>query len=356
MIKWTTILLSVVGLSVGIYAVSTAEYAPPPMPLAAAPSINPYEHGIACSGLVEAASRNIEIAPLEGGGLVTKLFVEVGDQVEAGQPLFELDTRPLQSDLLRARADVAVASASLARLQAQPRLETIPPLRAAVQAMEAEYADWEDQYTSLQAAERRDAASTSELQRRYFQLQGSKARLEQAKAELALAEAGAWAEDVGVARAQLDQARAAVQAIELLIERRTVKSPVDGTVLKRNIVLGEFADTNAPSLVVGDLSSLNVRASVDEEDLPLLRDGAKGVARLRGRAEITVPLTMVRIEPLARPKTTLSGSTTERVDTRVLEVLFAVAGPSEPPVRLYPGQLVDVFIEGYEPGKDVGKK
>ena len=53
---------------------------------------------------------------------------------------------------------------------------------------------------------------------------------------------------------------------------------------------------------------------------------------------------MLRIEPLAEPKVSLSGNTTERVDTRVLEVIFEVTEKGDAP--LYPGQLVDVFIEG----------
>ena len=74
----------------------------------------------------------------------------------------------------------------------------------------------------------------------------------------------------------------------------------------------------------------------------MLRTGAAAQARVRGQKAILVPLTMIRIEPLAQPKVQLSGATTERVDTRVLEVLFRVQGSA----TLYPGQLVDVFIDG----------
>ncbi len=69
--------------------------------------------------------------------------------------------------------------------------------------------------------------------------------------------------------------------------------------------------------------------------MPRLREGAAGIARVRGAAEKRLPLVMVRIEPLAIPKMSLTGSVTERVDTRVVEVLFRVE--SLEGMRLYPG-------------------
>ena len=56
-----------------------------------------------------------------------------------------------------------------------------------------------------------------------------------------------------------------------------------------------------------------------------------------------VPLKLVRIEPYARPKTDLTGSNTERVDTRVVEVLFQIEGTTKS--RIFPGQVVDVYIQ-----------
>jgi HlyD family secretion protein len=348
MIKWITIALAIAGLSLGVYTVATARHDPPKAPLAGAPSINPYEHGIAATGLVEPAGRSIQVAAPEGG-IVARVLVQVGDMVAAGDPLFELDARPLQADLLRARADVQTARAQLQRLEASPRKEDLPPLEAAVRAAEAELADWTDQYERYTQAISQGAGADVEAKRRWFAVEGARARLEEARARLDLAKAGAWSEDLEVARASLASAEASVGAIQLLIERRTVRAPSAGTVLKRSIEPGQFApaEPRTAAVVLGDLSQLHVRARVDEEDLPVLREGAAGTARVRGPQAVTFPLEMVRIEPLAQPKTDLSGATTERVDTRILEVVFRVSKP--PGVPLYPGQLVDVFIDGTPP-------
>ena len=194
----------------------------------------------------------------------------------------------------------------------------------------------------------RRAITEEEYSRKQYAVQMAKTRVAQAKADLDLLKAGAWTQDLAVARAEAAQAEADVRAVELRLERMTIRSPIDGTVLKRSLEPGQYvtaaatAASNAP-MVVGDLSTLRVRARVDEEDAPQLRDGAAARARVRGVHGEEIDLKMVRVEPLAMPKQDLTGTTIERVDTRVVEVLFDIVG--KPKSRLFPGQLVDVFID-----------
>lgn len=345
MIKWATILLASAGLAIGIYTAATATLQAPNVPLVGDPSVNPFPQGFAATGIVEAASRNIQLAAPEGA-IVTQIYVQVGQRVAANDPLFELDARPLQADLLRARAARDSARASLARTQAQPRPESIPPLEAAVASAQAEVHNLESQVALWESVSDPRAVSQDDLSQRRFALLAARGQLAQAQANLTLTRAGAWGPDLDIARAQLAQAEADVQSTQILIDRRTVRAPIDGTILKRNIEPGQFAPAAAGSsaITLGDLSKLHIRAQVDEEDLPLLHPGARATARIRGQKNITTPLTMVRIEPLAQPKGQLSGATTERVDTRVLEVVFEVQNATGLP--LYPGQLVDVFIDG----------
>ena len=64
---------------------------------------------------------------------------------------------------------------------------------------------------------------------------------------------------------------------------------------------------------------------------------------MKGDPTVTFPLVFTRIEPYVIPKVSLTGSSTERVDTRVLQVIYSLTRPTDPP--LYVGQQVDVFIE-----------
>jgi hypothetical protein len=86
---------------------------------------------------------------------------------------------------------------------------------------------------------------------------------------------------------------------------------------------------------------LHVRVSFDESDIARLKVGAPAVAKTRGVPQKELPLKFVRIEPYVVPKTSLTGDNTERVDTRVMQVIYAIDTPN-PPVQL--GQQLDVFV------------
>ena len=87
---------------------------------------------------------------------------------------------------------------------------------------------------------------------------------------------------------------------------------------------------------------LHVRVDINENDIPRFRPGTAAVASPRGNPRLTYPMQFERVEPYVIPKKSLTGDNTERVDTRVLQVIYAV-NVSEMP--LYVGQQVDVFIE-----------
>lgn len=352
MFKWITIAIAGLGLGVGIYTAATSSPALPSPPPAEPPSINPYPDGVAGTGLVEASTRNVEVAAPEPGQ-VAQVFAEVNRVVKAGDPLFQLDPRPLEAELIAATAACAASKAELARLKAQPRPEDVPPLEAAVARAKAVYLDRKDEYDRIAAAAEAGAATANESQRRRFALQAAEAELRAAEAELDRVLAGAWEQDIAVAEAQIALTEAQIEALRLRIERLTVRSPIDGTVLKRRVEPGERAEPAGgdAAIVVGDLTRLHVRAQIDEADAPLVRSGAAARARMRGRTDASLPLKMIRIEPLAVPKRQLTGAGSELVDTRIVEVLFEVMDTQGVPI--YPGQIVDVFVD-VEQRKETG--
>jgi hypothetical protein len=73
------------------------------------------------------------------------------------------------------------------------------------------------------------------------------------------------------------------------------------------------------------------------------RGPVRAVAMTRGAMVMELPLEFDRIEPFARPKTDLMGINSERVDTRVIDVVFRVSTLPVQPV--FPGQAVDVFVD-----------
>jgi len=344
MIKYATILLAVVGTCIGLYTVGTAYEIEKPLELSRPPVVNPFPRGIASIGTVEPRDRVIELGVPEAG-LVSEVLVQVGDVVKAGQPLLRLDDRSRRADLLRAQAAVRVAQSEIDRWKAIPRAEDIPPLEAAVAAARSRVADLEDKQRLIADALQRGAATQRDLTSATLAADAARADLQVAATNLSRLQSGGWNADLGVVQAQLAANQAEVDALNTLIERLTVRAPRDATVLRRNVEPGSLAaqDANRPALILGDLSQLSIRALVDEEDVALVTPRAKAQARTRGAVQATIDLVLRRIEPYARPKTTLIGTTTERVDTRVVEVVFDVVTP--PSVMIVPGQVVDVFVE-----------
>ena len=134
----------------------------------------------------------------------------------------------------------------------------------------------------------------------------------------------------------------------MLIERLTVRAPRDGSIIQLNVRAGEYAATSpkTPALILGETDKLQVRADIDEQNATRIRPGQKAYGYLKGDPTITFPLEFIRVEPYVIPKVSLTGSSTERVDTRVLQVIYSLVRPADLP--LYVGQQVDVFIEAPE--------
>ncbi|MDX2130656.1 MAG: biotin/lipoyl-binding protein [Planctomycetota bacterium] len=337
-------LLAIAGVvfaTVQVVKGSRPQIAQPPV---IEPPRAPYDSFVAGSGLVESSSENIAIgAPV--GEIVTALPVRVGSDVAAGDVLFELDTRALRAQLAEREAAVRVAERTVARLAAGTRPELLPPARAKVAEAEASLADQRDQLRKWEQITDARARSEDEISRRRFAVQMSEARLEAARAEVALLEAGTWSYELGVAEAQVVQAKAAAESVRVEIERRIVRSPLNARVLQVNLRAGEFAAAgtlSTPHIMIGAVDPLHVRVDVDEHDAWRVRAGARARAFARGNKDISTELEFVRFEPFVVPKRSLTGDSVERVDTRVLQVIFRFP-PRDLP--LFVGQQVDVFIE-----------
>ncbi len=331
-------LVFAVGAVIAMKPVRQAE--PPPSP----PPVAEFEASVGAVGLVEANTENIAISTAVSG-LVTGLYVHAGDRVKPGQKLFSLDDRDLRADLQVKRAALEAARARLAKLEDQPRPEDIPPAEARVREAQANLADAEVQVKLIESVTDKRAVREEDVQRRRLAYKAAQARLAEAEAQLALLKAGAWAPDILAAKSEVAQAEAQLKLVETNIGRLTMRAPVDGVILQSNVRLGQFAQTGTlatPLIILGSVTPLHVRVDVDEHDAWRVRGGAPAVASPRGNSSLRIPLEFVRFEPYVVPKKSLTGDTTERVDTRVLQVIYRVKDQNAP---LYVGQQMDVYIE-----------
>jgi len=277
-------------------------------------------------------------------GMVIQVNVKAGDRVRRGQRLSSIDARDLQAELALRRGSLAIAQAKLDKLLQSPRPEEIPPVEAKVSEAEQLAQDADVQLKLIESVRDKRAIRDEDLQRRRIAAKAAAARLQQAKADLALLKAGAWQPDIEVARAEVNEAQRQVERTEADIERTTVTAPINGEILQCKVHVGEYAQAGQlaqPLILMGATNQLNVRADVDAQEAWRVKSGALAVASVRGDSSHRYGLRFVRFEPYVIPKKNLTGDSTERVDTRVLQVIFAL----EKDAPVYAGQQMDVFID-----------
>lgn len=319
----------------------------PPPPIA--PARSPFGDTLAAAGVVEARTENIAVGS-PTAGVVVEVLVRVDDRVRPGDPLFRLDDRELRGELAVKQAAVSAAKSELVRLQAEPRKEKIPVQAAVVAEARAAVIRERDGLARAEETFARKVTTEQDLITRREGLAAAQAQLDRAQADLDLLEAGSWQYDRDVAAAAVSRAQAEEDKIEVEIDRLVVRSLVAGRVLKVDVRPGEFvgAPAGQPLVILGDTDRLHVRVDVDEFDIPRFRAGAPAVAVPRGNLQQRYPLEFVRIEPLVVPKKSLTGETTERVDTRVLQVIYVCDPAGLPP--LFVGQQVEVYVDSATPG------
>jgi HlyD family secretion protein len=352
-VKYVLPILAVAGLVFAINRVVEARRpGPTAEPIVEPPTRPTSVKMIAGSGLVEARRENIPIG-VNIPGVVTEVFVKKGEKVKVGAPLFRTDDREFNSMLAVREAELASSQAQLHKLIASPRPEDIPPAKAAAQEAEARMADAEAALARTERLFQRQMIAASDYDKDRYAYYAAKATYAKAKADLEKILAGSWKEDIEIARAAVQLAQSQVQSIKTSLERLIVRAPMDGEVLQLNVRLGQFAAMTwkEPMIVLGDSKRLHVRIDMDEPELLYFSKGAEAIATLKGRPNIRFPLKFVYVEPYVIPKQSLTGNNSERVDQRVLQVIYEL--PDDRPLDVYIGQQVDVYMKAATISKSI---
>jgi HlyD family secretion protein len=351
-------ILSVLGVLAGLVNAYIYAIEKPPLPPLFNPTVNPYDKGLYVNGIVESDQsngENINIYP-EVSGTVTEILAAEGADVKKGTPLFRIENSVQSATVAQMESQAEAAHAQLDELKAQPRKENLDISRAQVVAATATLKNARDQYEKQKSSYDLDPNSVSKdsLDSAENAFKIAEANLVVAQRQYDLTLAGAWEYDIRNQEKQVNALTKAYQASNSLLAKYTVRAPADGVVMALNIAIGGYTSPQGtyepytqgyvPAVVMGSPANrIGVRCYIDEILINRMPDPSRITARMTIRGtDIHIPLTFVRIQPYVSPKIELSNQRNEKVDLRVLPVLFRFDKPAN--VALFPGQLVDVYI------------
>jgi len=304
-------------------------------------SSTPGHHTVAAPGLVEPLGEERGIGS-QVIGIIREMRVEENDEVTEGQIIAVVDNAEQIARLASARAELTLRQAELERVVNGARAEERREARAAMKEAEANLDLARREYERKVPLAKSGASTQAALDQATSTLNATEAHRAVMAERLALMEAGSRAEDIAAAHAQVGLAEANVALAEALLDKTFIRSPVTGTVLRRDRVAGE-AVTNVPPTpiaIVGDLRGLRVRAEVDETDVGRVTTGQRVEITADALSDRRFGGRVFRVSSRLGGKMVQTGRPADRVDTKVLQVLIDL----DSGVKLPVGLRVDAYF------------
>jgi ABC exporter DevB family membrane fusion protein len=297
---------------------------------------------VAAAGRVEPQSEEIKIGSQLDGKLA-EVPVEEGQSVLRGQVVAVLVNDDYRAHLALAEATVAEKEAALDRLNNGSRREERQASAAEVREAEAVLENARAERERRSKLWEAKVIARAEFETADREMKVAEARLAQARERNALVDNQTRAEDRNRAIAELAEARAQVAEASALLDKTVIRSPIDGTVLRKKLHAGESVSSkgDTPVVTVGDCSRLRVRADVDETDVARIRAGQPAWVTAQAFGDRKFTGHVIRVGQILGRKNVRTDEPTERVDTKILETLIELDSG-----QLLPSGLrVDTFID-----------
>lgn len=296
-------------------------------------------------GRVEPAAPESRLSP-GASGRIAAIHVEEGARVEAGALLVELESDAERAALAAAEAEVALAEAELSRTRSGVRREDLDALSREAEAARARASLSAGVLERLERAAAGGGVTADELDRARRQAQVDRLTAETADARRRAGERGRPI-DVRLAHARLAAAIARRDQAQALLAQRRIVAPIAGEVLAIHYRAGEHVAPGGvePVIVVGDTSRLRARVDVDERDVARIAQGARALIVVDALPERRFEGRVVSIGRRMGRKNVRTDEPTERIDTKILEVVVEL-GPVQ---ELIVGQRVMAYLAPAEP-------
>jgi len=230
------------------------------------------------------AAHKIEVAS-NVVGKVAWVGVEKGDRVQYGQPLVRLEDEEYRAQVLQAEGNFENLMARLAALEHGSRPEEIAKAKADVDSAKADMENYDASLERWRRLAKDGVAPKQALDDAKAKYDSQAGRVVSLERIYELARLGPRKEEIDAARAQVKQARGALQYARTQLENTIIRAPVSGTILERNVEKGEFVttgfvgDRGAKGYVVSlaDLNDLEVELDINQNDFARLRPNQQAV-------------------------------------------------------------------------------
>lgn len=235
--------------------------------------------GVIADGTVELTQ--VDVAPFVAGR-VARVAVEEGAVVHRGDTLVVLAQSALPADLDQRRARMAAAEARLRELQAGARRSEIERAEAELRAVTAEADRFERDRARLEPLEAQGMISRSQYDAAVTAARVAAGRRDAAAEAVQLLRQGARSEQIAAARAELENARAALAAGNATATDLVLTAPANATVLGRYVEPGEVIAAGQVAVTLGDATRPWVRVYLAAPVVPFVRVGQPARVTMEG--------------------------------------------------------------------------
>jgi multidrug resistance efflux pump len=293
-------------------------------------------------GIVEPADRESKVSS-QVSGRIRSIDVREGVHVKAGDVLVVLDNDVETAALLVAERDVAAQRAQLARTAAGQRPEEIEAAVGDAESARARAELSKDSLRRTRILAEGSAATDDDLDKAQHQADIDAKAFAAAQARMKQAVDGARRDDVAIDAAKLEANLARAAQSRAQLEQTIVRAPIDGEILQVKVRAGEYFNAGGfdPLVVMGDTHVLRVRMDVNERDVAHIRLGQASFAQLPAYGDRRFSGRVVEIGRRMGRKNVRSDDPTERIDTKILEVVCELDSPD----GLVPGLRVNNFVD-----------
>jgi HlyD family secretion protein len=288
----------------------------------------------------EADATRIDIAA-RVEGRVAKRPVERGDNVAAGQILYEIENPELIAKLREAEAALAVASANLANIEAGTRAEDIAQRKSAEESADAQLTLAKATYDRIRQLAQSGNAPMQKLDEETNALRTAQSAADQAKYAYQEAVAGPTKEQREIARTNVAEAQASINSIRTDVDELIVKAPMAAQVYQIGAELGEYVSPGVPLLSLVDLNNVWLRFDLREDLVKRIKVGDKVTMRAPALGDRPIVAEIRVIAAKGEYAGWRATRATGDFDLRTFEVR---AYPTPPVPGLRPGMSVYVTV------------